>query len=555
MHAESWWCPPGRWWPWISLLLLGLATLLPGLATLPIVDRDEPRFAHATVEMIERGEWVVPYFNDEYRFDKPPLTYWWMRLHYTVLGQHEFGARLHSLLAALACAGVLFAWGSRLFDRGVGWWAAAAWLTCLQVLIHGRIALADMPMVLAVLVSQWSLWQLLVERSSARRWWWALWLSQALGFLAKGPIAFFVPLLTWLLFALLGRAGHRWAFRWTEWFLGAILCLGLIAAWGLPALWATEGLFWNQGMERHVVERGFESFHGRTWNPFFYLVIFLFLFPWAGWLPRSLARGWRDPRRGRFLLLWLLAPVILFTFYQTQLPHYILPGYGGALLLIFAYLRPDELARGWFWKALGGVFGVLAVACVVLAVGGNPPAAAAPLRFVFASAALILAALVILQWGLARQKWALLGTGVLLLAVGFGGLGRSLREAAASVELGEIVTHERLGEAWGIGYREPSLVFYTGRFWSFPEEADWPALARDLPASGAQVIVVQRREWRDGDLLALVWKGDESAVQPVAWVEALPANPPPGWEVQVVRGLNLARFSWVELEVWQRAAR
>ena len=39
--------------------------LLPGLESLPLIDRDEPRFAHATVEMMYRGEWVVPYFNDE----------------------------------------------------------------------------------------------------------------------------------------------------------------------------------------------------------------------------------------------------------------------------------------------------------------------------------------------------------------------------------------------------------------------------------------------------------------------------------------------------------
>jgi 4-amino-4-deoxy-L-arabinose transferase-like glycosyltransferase len=38
------------------------------------MDRDEPRFAQATVEMMVRGTWTIPYFNDEYRFDTPPLT-------------------------------------------------------------------------------------------------------------------------------------------------------------------------------------------------------------------------------------------------------------------------------------------------------------------------------------------------------------------------------------------------------------------------------------------------------------------------------------------------
>ena len=74
------------------------------------MDRDEPRFAHATVEMMERDSWTIPYFNGAYRFDKPPLTYWWMRLHYALLGVNELAARLHSVVAvyltALVVAGM-----------------------------------------------------------------------------------------------------------------------------------------------------------------------------------------------------------------------------------------------------------------------------------------------------------------------------------------------------------------------------------------------------------------------------------------------------------------
>ena len=47
-----------------------------GTWSLPLIDRDEPRFAEASREMIERGDYVVPYFNNQYRFDKPPLAYW-----------------------------------------------------------------------------------------------------------------------------------------------------------------------------------------------------------------------------------------------------------------------------------------------------------------------------------------------------------------------------------------------------------------------------------------------------------------------------------------------
>ena len=94
-------CRQHGWW---LLLVLALMLYLPGTATIPLMDRDEPRFAHATVEMMERDSWAIPYFNGAYRFDKPPLTYWWMRLHYALLGVNELSARLHSLLAVYGVA-------------------------------------------------------------------------------------------------------------------------------------------------------------------------------------------------------------------------------------------------------------------------------------------------------------------------------------------------------------------------------------------------------------------------------------------------------------------
>ena len=60
---------------YIVLLLGCLLFHLAGTWSLPLIDRDEPRFAEAAREMRERADFVVPYFNNEFRFDKPPLTH------------------------------------------------------------------------------------------------------------------------------------------------------------------------------------------------------------------------------------------------------------------------------------------------------------------------------------------------------------------------------------------------------------------------------------------------------------------------------------------------
>jgi len=98
--------------------LLALAALLlygAGTGQIPLIDRDEPRFAQATVEMMERQEWIVPYFNGDYRFDKPVLSYWLIRMGYALLGRSEFGARPQAVLCTFLVVVSIYATGCRWF--------------------------------------------------------------------------------------------------------------------------------------------------------------------------------------------------------------------------------------------------------------------------------------------------------------------------------------------------------------------------------------------------------------------------------------------------------
>ena len=79
-----------------------------------MIDRDEPRFAEASREMIARGNYVVPYFNNQLRLDKPPLTYWAQVASYRIFGENDFAARFPSAIAAALTALAIFAWGRRI---------------------------------------------------------------------------------------------------------------------------------------------------------------------------------------------------------------------------------------------------------------------------------------------------------------------------------------------------------------------------------------------------------------------------------------------------------
>jgi hypothetical protein len=114
-----------------------------------LIDRDEPRFAEASREMGERHDFIVPFFNGEYRFDKPPLTYWAQLTSFQVFGTNDFAARFPSSVAAALTAVALFYWGRRL-GRGdrPGWYSAAIFTLAFQVVEHAKAAVADMWLVL-----------------------------------------------------------------------------------------------------------------------------------------------------------------------------------------------------------------------------------------------------------------------------------------------------------------------------------------------------------------------------------------------------------------------
>src|SRR6476660_4078514 len=127
-----------------------------GTWRLPLIDRDEPRFAEASREMIERGNYIVPYFNNQLRLDKPPLTYWAQVASYHIFGENDFAARFPSAIAAALTALLIFVWGRRMGGEKLGWRAAIIFTLSLQTFVHAKAAVADMWLVLFVTLASWA---------------------------------------------------------------------------------------------------------------------------------------------------------------------------------------------------------------------------------------------------------------------------------------------------------------------------------------------------------------------------------------------------------------
>src|SRR5437764_7290334 len=381
-----------------ALLFFGCVLFhVAGTWSLPLIDRDEPRFAEASREMIERGDYVVPYFNNQVRLDKPPLTYWIQGASYRLFGENDFAARFPSAVAAALVALSIFGWGSRLRpprqppashahidgDR-IGWWAAIIFTLSLQTFLHAKAAVADMWLVLFVTLAHWAGYELLRDRLSpspdqtsnikhqTSSWWFIFYVSLAFGFLAKGPIGW-IPLLTvgsTMFFVRETQLARRFKFA-----RGVLLTLAIVAIWGVPALIETHGEFFTIGIGRHVVGRSLVTMEGHGPNsfgmyllllPFYFVTIFISFFPWTIKLPSLIRKLWLNRDNiDHYLIAGIAVIFIIFSLIKTKLPHYTLPALPLLALLLARRLATENSKRFFRNCAAASALACFTIALVV----------------------------------------------------------------------------------------------------------------------------------------------------------------------------------------------
>ena len=367
------------------LVFLGAFLLnVAGTWTIPLVDRDEPRFAEASREMRERSDYVIPFFNNKYRFDKPAFIYWTQIASYSVFGENDFAARFPSVVAAALTAVLLFAWGRRLGDERTGWWAAIIFTLCLQVFIHGKAAVADMWLVFFVAAAHWAGYELLADfleparpradgyRRPLRYWRIVFYVALGFAFLAKGPLGW-LPLLTVMSTKLFLR-GNSLTRRF--WFVTGMLgAFAIVCTWGIPALIRTNGEFFKVGIGRHVVDRSFNVMEGHganSWNtylaamPFYFLTGFISFFPWSIKLPGLTKLLWRKrDATDNYLIAGILIVFVIMSLVKTKLPHYTLPAFPLLALLLARHLFEVGSERFAKRVAIGAAAGALVAAFVI----------------------------------------------------------------------------------------------------------------------------------------------------------------------------------------------
>lgn len=349
----------------ILLLALALVVAFPFLGSFGLLEPDEGRFAQIGREMAATSDFLVPRLNGIEQFYKPPLVYWISAVGYRVFGVSEWTARLPS---ALAFAGVIWltGWmGWRLKGQKVGWMAALILGSMVEPYALGRQITLDMSLTFWVTAALACLVE--VGMGSRSRWvGYLFFVCMGLGFLAKGPMAWVVPLSAALVWGWMAkRKGEKLNLPWG---LGIPMTFGVAMSWFVTVCWRYPEL-WKYFLGYELVERFASTTHGRSKPWWFFLPILLIgTVPWTGFL-LGLIRQLLIKMKGKTLspVLWGVGAAIVIPFVAvscsgSKLLTYILPIYPPLALALAIWLSGQVCPRyektGWGFALISlGVFG------------------------------------------------------------------------------------------------------------------------------------------------------------------------------------------------------
>ncbi|MGO3406226.1 ArnT family glycosyltransferase [Marinomonas sp.] len=342
----------------LLLLLLGCVVIrLLSLSLYPLMDTTEARYGEMARIMVETGNWVTPMFDYNVPFwGKPPMFTWLSSVGFSLFGITELAARLPHLLVGLGVLWLTYLLAKTHFQsRRMGLFSASVLASTFSFILISGAVTTDTALTFSITLSMVSFWFAWNKKHPI--WGYLFFVGLALGMLSKGPLALIlvgISLTLWLL------PNARWKKLWQAlpWGYGSLLFLLIALPWYALAEYRTPGFldyfivgehikrFVIGGWQGDLYGTAHEKVRGTIW-----LYGVVAILPWtpiiiAQWV--RLLKSGQDTQEsangfGCFLLCWLLAPLLLFTFAGNILLTYVMPALPAAALLVVHYHHQKAL--------------------------------------------------------------------------------------------------------------------------------------------------------------------------------------------------------------------
>ncbi len=421
----------------LATTLIVLLNLFTGLGDMPISRIQEARVAGTAQEMLDRHEFLMPYFQGEIRLQKPPLAYWVATAGYLVYGERSHWAlRFFTACIGLCSLLVLYRWVARETDGNTACFTVLCMVSSLIPLKMSRVAETDPLLMFALIVAVFLVYQLLFTDKYKPQLVLALYTAMGFGMLSKGPPALAIPLGLLLVTAITQKKLPVLARLLSP--AGILVFLLLSCSW-YAYVYHVE----PDALLRTLSKETDDTYlHGDHYEPFYYYLNHgagyyapwsLLVLPCGVWL-------WQQrqqlPSLIRFTCSWFVLVFCILSFNANKQAHYSLLLAPSFAILMAYYLQH---AAGRF-RTINTIFCIaLAAACTIGSAVMMQRHPVLPVFFFTGTAVIVASVIIFRKSGLQQACMILLAGSVAMATILHGLADDSASTATARTHSGNVV--------------------------------------------------------------------------------------------------------------------
>jgi 4-amino-4-deoxy-L-arabinose transferase-like glycosyltransferase len=321
----------------VVVLLLSIWALffVTGISSFSLFPPDEPKYAYASFKMLENGDFITPIFNDEPRFDKPPLIYWLIALSYSLFGVSDWAARVPSIISMLGVLIVIYLFCKKEFNHKTGILAILVFSSIFHVWVMARAVAPEAALVLFEVIALYCFYKGMEESNKISIYWG--YLSLSLAFLTKGPVGVIIPLGVVVIYFVF-RKGIRDTLKRVLNPVGMLIFAIVGFPWYIVMIKKYGYTYFQEFFLFHNLYRFSGAARQHPFKFYYYVPIFvgsLYLWmPFAQEIKDYIKGAFQNKSKEIFFVIWALFPLLFFSISVNKLHNYILIAYPAVAIMI-----------------------------------------------------------------------------------------------------------------------------------------------------------------------------------------------------------------------------
>ncbi|MEO2068008.1 MAG: glycosyltransferase family 39 protein [Desulfurobacteriaceae bacterium] len=329
----------------LLLLILSFLLLVLPNGFFTCFDKDEPKYLEAAREMIEKGDYITPYYNYEYRFDKPILVYWLIVLGYKLFGINEFGGGFFVSIFGVFTVLILYWWLRRWKSENLAFWSALTLLSMVYFVGMATVAMPDVVLLFFITASLIFFFE--GYHRKKEEFYLLAFASSGMATLTKGPVGIVLPGIIAVVYLTLRRDLIR-TLKEIPWIKGFTIFFLIVTPWYFAVLKKHGYHFFKDFVLFHNVHRFLSKVPGHPTQWWYYLANYVWIYlPWSLVFPFAVYKAFKERKFITdnvimFSVVWFFGVFTFFQIAHTKLTHYLLPSFPAFSVVVSWYLLNFE---------------------------------------------------------------------------------------------------------------------------------------------------------------------------------------------------------------------